>query len=59
MDDDTEQLIEDCENRESRLTDWERGFIDSIRQQIAAGRRLTNKQRERLDEVWERVTAKG
>lgn len=53
------QLIEDCEARESRLTDWERGFIDSIKRQIAEGTRLTKKQAEALDEVWERATAKG
>lgn len=53
------QLIEDCEARESRLNDWERGFIDSIERQIANGTRLTNKQAEALNEVWERATAKG
>lgn len=57
--DDTEQLIEDCENRESRLTDWERSFIDSIKRQIAAGRTLTDKQSDSLDRIWERVTSKG
>jgi hypothetical protein len=58
-DDDTMQLIEDCENRESRLNDWERTFIDSIKRQLEQGRALTSKQREALDATWERVTAKG
>lgn len=53
------QLIEDCEAREQRLTDWEGRFIDSIKQQIAGGTRLTPKQAEALDEIWERATAKG
>ena len=55
----TETLIEDCENRESQLSDWERGFIDSLKQQFAAGRTLTAKQSEHLDSIWERVTAGG
>jgi hypothetical protein len=59
MDDDTAQLIEDCETREERLTDWERGFIDSIKAQIVGGRRLSEKQTDRLNEIWERATAKG
>ena len=53
------QLIEDCENREERLTDWQRTFIDSIKQQIAQGRQLTERQSECLNECWERATAKG
>ena len=34
-------LLDDCEKREERLNDWERGFVDSLRRQIeeAAGRR--------------------
>lgn len=49
-------MVEDCENRESKLTDWERGFIDSISKQMADGRALSEKQAERLDAIWERVT---
>ena len=52
-------LLEDCEKREERLTDWERGFVDSLRRQIEGGRRPSVKQIEALDNVWERATAKG
>lgn len=52
-------LVEDCERRESRLTDWERQFIDSIRRQLEEGRRPSKTQIEKLDEVWEKATAKG
>lgn len=52
-------LIEDCEKREERLTDWERGFIDSLRRQLEAGHRPSAKQVEALDAAWERVTARG
>lgn len=50
------QMIEDCIKRESKLSDWERGFIDSIQAQMAAGKTLTEVQSETLDYIWERVT---
>lgn len=50
-------LIADCENRESKLTDWEREFIDSIRRQVENGKGLTPKQEERLYTIWDRVTS--
>ena len=54
------ELIEDCEARESRLTDWDRSFLDSIRSQIESRSiALSPKQSEKLDEIWERVTARG
>lgn len=52
-------LLDDCERREERLTDWERGFVDSLRRQIEQGRRPTQKQIEALDRAWERATARG
>ena len=52
-------LLDDCEAREARLTDWERTFVDSLRRQITEGRRPTPKQIEALDRAWERATAKG
>jgi hypothetical protein len=55
--DDDIQMIEDCEKRESKLSDWERGFIDSISAQTGAGRSLTESQCDKLTEIWERVTS--
>jgi hypothetical protein len=52
-------LLDDCEARESRLTDWQRGFVDSMRKQIEGGRQPTAKQVEALSDVWERATARG
>ena len=52
-------LVEDCEKRESRLTEWEAGFVDSLRSQIEQGRRPSTKQIETLDNCWERATARG
>lgn len=57
--DDIAQQIDDCEARESRLSDWERGFIASIKERTEQGVALTRKQVEQLDVIWERVTTKG
>ena len=54
-----EQMLRDCEARESRLTDWERRFVDSVTLQFDRGRALSSKQRETLERIWDRVTAKG
>jgi len=50
-------MLADCEKRESKLSDWERTFVDSLGQQIARGRTPTPKQTATLDAIWERVTA--
>lgn len=59
MNDEHMQMIEDCEGREQRLDDWARGFIDSIRRQMEAGRALSQKQADTLEAIWERATARG
>ena len=53
------QLIEDCEARESRMTEWAAGFVDSLKDQLSRGRDLTPKQAEKLNEIWTRVTEDG
>lgn len=61
MTDRTEQskLVADCVTRESRLSDFERHFIDSIGDQLERGRDLSKKQSELLDEIWTRATELG
>lgn len=54
-----EQMVDDCEKREGRLSDWERGFVDSVGRQLAEGRSLTPKQVDALEQIWERATARG
>lgn len=58
-DDDYAQLIEDCEHRAKRLSDWDRGFIDSIKKQLESSRSLSRKQSDLLDEIWNKATAAG
>lgn len=50
------RMIDDCEKRESHLTDWERGFLDSIGRQLEREKPLTPKQIEALEKIWDRVT---
>ena len=54
--DDTPIMIEDCLERESKLSDWEAGFIDSLESQLGAGNSLTQKQIDKLGQIWERIT---
>lgn len=49
-------LVEDCEKRESKLTEWEAGFIDSIHHRLEQELPLSVKQTETLDKIWEHVT---
>lgn len=53
------QQIEDCVNRESRLTEWEVEFLDSLTRQLENGRRPSVKQIEVLDRIWEKATERG
>lgn len=52
-------MVSDCEKRESRLSDYERNFIDSVGREIGSGRSLTKKQADKLEEIWDRATANG
>lgn len=55
--DEYERMLRDCEARESKLSNWERQFVDSLQQRIARGGSLTPRQCETLDKIWERMTA--
>ena len=54
MNEEQAQMLADCEARESKLTDWEAGFIDSISKQDRA---LSPRQAETLERIWDRVTS--
>lgn len=54
-----QQLVDDIEARESRLSEWERDFVDSIKNRLANGQALSSTQAAKLDEIWECATAKG
>ncbi len=52
-------MLDDCENRSEKLTDWECCFVDSLQRQIADGRRPSSKQEETLNNIWDRATSRG
>ena len=49
-------MISDCEERESKLTEWEAGYIASVSVYPEKGWKLTDTQQARLTEIWERIT---
>lgn len=57
--DDQSVMISDCISRESRMNEWERGFIQSISEYFDDGGFLSETQNEILERIWNRVTAKG
>lgn len=53
---DHHQMAQDCANREAKLSEWERGFVQSITEQLERGASLSDRQAATLDKIWERVT---
>jgi hypothetical protein len=49
-------MLEDCEKRSEKLTDWECSFVDSLQRQIADGRRPSAKQVETLEQAMSKKT---
>jgi len=48
------QMIEDCQKRRFKMNDWERDFISNISKK--SSQNLTERQIERLEIIWEKVT---
>lgn len=55
--DELQMMIQDCEDRSHKLTDWETEFIDSISTQMGRGSGLSPKQEETLEKIWDKVTS--
>jgi hypothetical protein len=53
------KMIDDCKKRESRISEWECSFIESIRARLEQEKLLSPKQVETLDKIWERATELG
>lgn len=56
--DEIETLIEDCLNRYDKLNDWEKEFMQSIRDKYERRGTLTALQEEKLNDIWDRVTTR-
>lgn len=57
MNDEHMQLVADCEAHESKLSNWERGFIDDIKNRMEAGESLSPGTVEKLEEIRNKVTS--
>lgn len=53
--DDILQMLDDLEKRESKLTEWESGFVESCAER-AAKSVLSPAQCARIEAIWDRVT---
>jgi hypothetical protein len=51
-----DQLIADCERRDDKLSEWEQGFIQSVRELFDRRGSLSDKQLETLNNIWEKIT---
>lgn len=49
-------MINDCIERESKLTDWERGFVSTCENMAGKNIMLSKPQRDKLNEIWNRIT---
>lgn len=54
--DEISTYIRDVMARESKLTEWERSFVQSISEQHDRSGSLSPKQNEILERIWDRVT---
>lgn len=52
MTDDTETLIKDIMNHESKLTEWEHNFM----QAVSESTNISKRQTEIIGRIWEKVT---
>jgi hypothetical protein len=48
-------MIRDCEENDSKLTDWERNFLDSVSDALSKGYTLSTKRLDVLNTIWEKV----
>lgn len=54
--DETELMIQDCQNWESKLNDWEKGFIQGVDEQYGKKAYLSPTQLDKLEAIWQKVT---
>jgi hypothetical protein len=49
------QILENLDN--SKLSDWEKEFVKSVKVQWNKNKKLSDKQKKRLGEIWEKQHA--
>lgn len=54
--DDIETLLDDIEEHEDALSNWEREFLDDVQAHLGEGRDLTERQVEKIKEIHAKVS---
>lgn len=57
MNDEILEMIQDCENREDQMSEWERDFIQSLSEQFSRKGSISPRQEEILDKIWDKLTS--
>ena len=58
--DEYKEMIADCEYREKKTSNWEKDFLASLQEHLDDQTKvLSAKQIDKLNDIWERVTARG
>ena len=52
-------MLDDCGNREGRMTDWEITFVADVKGRLESNIWPTEKQREIIGNIWDKVTENG
>ncbi len=52
-------MIKDCKVRADKLSEWENQFIFSVEAQLQGTGKITAKQVDKLNDIWEKVTDRG
>lgn len=56
-DEDLSTMIDDCQARAEKLSEWEETFIEDIDAQLRRTGGLSPAQSEKLEQIWDRVTS--
>lgn len=54
--DDYIRKVDECEEHDDVLLDWERSFLAAMSSWASKGREFSPKQKEFIDQIWTRVT---
>jgi hypothetical protein len=52
-----QQMLEDCANRPRKMTEWEENFVNDLMTKDASRFKLSPRQEEVLNRIWDKVTS--
>lgn len=51
-----EFIVDRIEKQTFELNEWEKGFFQSVSSKIKSGVKLSNNQKEKLSEIWDKLS---